>query len=134
MTVERKIMKKHATTTVGQKKLNLPNAIFVDKTATISVELWESHTEKVEVGNSYVLIPYKSMPGQEERPLKTMRNFIKPIKDEQLDTLNPLKAKPNTNQQPDAILDFYTKMYFHNLRTLTLYNFSQVAIRALNNN
>lgn len=134
MTVERKIMKKHATTTVGQKKLNLPNAIFVDKTATISVELWESHTEKVEVGNSYVLIPYKSMPGQEERPLKTMRNFIKPIKDEQLDTLNPLKAKPNTNQQPDAILDFYTKMYFHNLRTLTLYNFSVVAIRALNNN
>jgi len=127
-------MKKHATTSVGQKKLNLSNAIFVDKTVTISVDLWESHIEKVEVGNSYVLIPYKSMPGQEEKPLKTMHNFIKPIKDEQLDIRNPLKAKPNTNQQPEAILDFYTKVYFHNLRTLTLYNFSLVAILALNNN
>ena len=134
MTVEGKIMKKYATTTVGQKKLNLSNSIFVDKTATISVDLWESHIEKVEVGNSYVLIPYKSMPGQEEKPLKTMRNLIKPIKDEQLDILNPLKAKPNTNQQPEAILDINTKMYFHNLRTLMLYNFSLVAILALNNN
>ena len=127
-------MKKHATTTVGQKKLNLSNAIFVDKTVTISVDLWESHIERVEVGNSYVLIPYKSIPGQEEKPLKTMRNFIKPIKDERLDILTPLKDKPNTNRQPEAILDFYTKLYFHNLRTLTLYNFSLVAILALNNN
>ena len=39
----RKIMKKHATTTVGQKKLNLSNAIFVDKTVTISVDCG-SHT------------------------------------------------------------------------------------------
>lgn len=83
-------------------------------------------TQKVEVGNSYVLIPYKSIPGQEEKPLKTMRNFIKPIKDEQLDILTPLKAKP--------ILDFYPKLSFHNLRTLMLYNFSLVAILALNNN
>lgn len=127
-------MKKHATTTVGQKKLNLSKAIFVDKTVTISVDLWESHIEKVEVGNSYVLILYKSIPGQEEKPLKTMRNFIKPIKDKRLDILTPLKAQPNTNQQPEATLDFNTKLYFHNLRTLTLYNFSLVAILALNNN
>ena len=118
MTVEGKTMKKHATTTVGQKKLNLSNAIFVDKTATISVDLWESHIEKVEVDNSYVLILYK--PGQEEKPLKTMRNLIKPIKDEQLDILNPLKAKPNTNQQPEAILDKNVLSQFKNFNALQL--------------
>ena len=55
-----------------------------------------------------------------------MRNFIKPIKDERLDILTPLKAKPNTNRQPEPILDFSTKLSFHNLRTLMLYNFSFV--------
>ena len=47
-------------------------------------------------------------------------------------TFNPLNANPNTPKQPAALLDFFTTIYFSQLKNLNAYNFSFGVILALN--